>query len=47
MSSVPSAVMIRRAGGLSERMMTGQPPGAKHSRVVIEQAKGCSPSTWP
>jgi hypothetical protein len=27
MSSVPSAVMIRRAGELSERMMTGQPPG--------------------
>ena len=25
MSSVPSSAMIRRAGGLSERMMTGQP----------------------
>jgi hypothetical protein len=34
MSSVPSTVMIRRAGELSERMMTGQPLGAKHVAIA-------------
>jgi len=34
MSSVPSTVMIRRAGRLSERMMTGQPPGASHVAIA-------------
>jgi hypothetical protein len=47
MSSMPSIVMIRRAEGLSERMMTGQPPGAKHVAIASARTPAQSRNVTP
>jgi hypothetical protein len=47
MSSVPSAVMIRRAGRLSNRMMTGQPPGAKQVAIASARTPAQSRNVTP
>ena len=47
MSSGPNTVMIRRAGELSERMMTGQPLGAKQVAIASARTPAQSRNVTP